>query len=312
MLPPFIHLRALAAVIEEGGVRAASKRLGISHSAVSRSLSELELATGVAMVRRHGQGRKLELTTEGQALGNSAIAAISGIEAALTAIAKPKSRTGVVINTTASFASRWLFPRMLESRHLLAGVDVSVTVSREVAPPQTQGADLSIRLGSGPWPEAGAAALGSDSLLPVASPGYLRTVGPSRSFASMRLLHDGDPAAQWQMWTRLHGPAGMECNQGPRYDSGEVLLRAAECGEGVALARLSLTRDSLASGLLVAPFGEKTVGLPDSIWLVPNPATARRGPVVRVAQWLRTTLSGEGGVTRCARRPLRMAGHAAI
>lgn len=294
MLPPFIHLRALAAVIEEGGVRAASKRLGIAHSAVSRSLSELERATGVAIVRRHGQGRKLELTSEGQALGKAAIAAISGIEAALTAIAKPKSRSGVVINTTSSFAARWLFPRMLEAKQLLAGVDISVTVSREVVPPQTLGADLSIRLGAGPWPEAGARALGGDLLLPVASPGYLRTLGPSSSIASMRLLHDGDPAAQWQIWAGLYGPAGMECSQGPRYDSGEIVLRAAECGEGLALARLSLTRDSLSSGLLVAPFAGKSVSLPNSIWLVTNPATVRRGPVDRVVQWLQASLAGEG------------------
>ncbi|SOE17407.1 LysR family transcriptional regulator [Hoeflea halophila] len=294
MLPPFIHLRALAAVIEEGGVRPASKRLGIAHSAVSRSLGELELATGVAMVRRRGQGRRLELTPEGQTLGNAAIAAIAGIEAALATIARPTGRNGVVINTTSSFAARWLFPRMLASREVLAGVDVSVTVSREVAPPQSQGADLSVRLGAGPWAEAGAMILGNDLLLPVASQGYLRTLGPANNIAAMRLLHDSDPSAQWQTWARLHGPTGMDCSRGPRYDSGEVLLRAAECGEGVALARLSLTRDSLASGLLVAPFGNQSVRLPNSIWLVPNPATARRGPVDRVARWLGTALAVEG------------------
>ncbi len=298
MLPGFVHLRALAAVMEEGGVRAASKRLGISHSAISRSLSEIEAATGVAMIQRQTQGRKLELTPEGRVLGKATIAAISGLEAALSDISSPQSRNGVVIATTASFAARWLFPRMNAAKGMLDGLDgldVSVKVSREVAPPQSQGADLVVRMGNGPWSESRATALCNDWLLPVASPGYLRSIGPVRMITEMRLLHDRDPCAQWRQWVGLHGPADADCEQGPRYNSGDILLRAAECGEGVALARLSQTRDSLTAGLLVAPFGDKSISLPDSIWLIENPATARRRPVERVAQWLRKTLADEEG-----------------
>lgn len=294
MLPGFVHLRALAAVMEEGGVRAASKRLGISHSAISRSLSEIEAATGVAMIQRQAQGRKLELTPEGRVLGKATIAAISGLEVAVSDISSPQSRNGVVIATTASFAARWLFPRMNEAKGMLDGLDVSVKVSREVAPPQAQGADLVVRMGNGPWSESRATALSDDWLLPVASPGYLRSIGPVRELSKMRLLHDRDPCAQWREWVELHGPAGADCEQGPRYNSGDILLRAAECGEGVALARLSQTRDGLNAGLLVAPFADKSISLPDSIWLIENPATARRKPVERVAKWLRKTLREDG------------------
>lgn len=293
MLPAFIHLRALAAVMEEGGIRSASARLGVSHSAVSRSLSEIEAVVGVPVTRRRNQGRKIELTPEGRLLANAAVSAMAGLEAAVAAISRPRSRNSVVINTTSSFASRWLFPRMLEHKQALSGIDVSVTISRDVAAPQTQGADLSIRFGPGPWPEAGAAALCNDLLLPVASPGYLRSLPPGTGIGAMRLLHDRDPGAQWRDWMRAYGLGDSDAGSGLQFDSGDIVLRAAECGEGVALARLSMIRDSLQAGLLAAPFGDKALERPNSIWLVQNPGTAARGPVSRVADWLRRVLSEE-------------------
>ena len=49
--------------------------------------------------------------------------------------------------------------------------------------------------------------------------------------------------------------------RGPRFEHCELTLRAAESGQGVAMASLVLARRELASGVLLQPFALETVPL---------------------------------------------------
>ena len=63
-------------------MRAAARALGVSHSAVSRHLGELETWMGVPLTRSGAGRRGLVLTPEGEALGRATTAGLREIEAA--------------------------------------------------------------------------------------------------------------------------------------------------------------------------------------------------------------------------------------
>jgi LysR family glycine cleavage system transcriptional activator len=129
-----------------------------------------------------------------------------------------------------------------------------------------------------------------DALYPVMSPAlWQKSHRPSRPdrLARLRLLHDRDPNASWDLWRRAHGPASLDVRAGPRLASSDLVLRAALQGQGVALARHRLAADDLASGALVRPFGDLRVELGPAYWIVLPDDPHARPATLAVAEWLK-------------------------
>ncbi|HET9451617.1 MAG TPA: LysR substrate-binding domain-containing protein [Aggregicoccus sp.] len=287
---PLNALRALALMYEHGGVRAAARELGIAHSSLSRHLAELEAWLGVPLTREARGRRGLAFTPQGEALGRATLAGLRQIEEAAGSVREARSPHSVQLSTTASFAGRWLLPRLprLEAEH--PRLEVSVLVDPRPVDLERGGVDLAIRMGPGPWRGVDAEPLLDEVLYPVMSPEAWRAAGrPERpaALSRLRLLHDRDPNASWELWRREHGPAALDIRRGPRLASSDLVLRAAAQGQGVALARHRLAADDLASGVLVRPFGERSVALGPSYWVLFPPHGRTRPATAAVYAWLR-------------------------
>jgi LysR family transcriptional regulator, glycine cleavage system transcriptional activator len=284
---PLSALRAFSAVYDAGGVRPAARALGVTHSSVIRHLRELEGWLGVALFTPGG--RRGGLTSQGIALGKAAVGGLAELERALGAVRELRAPHSVVLATTASFAARWLIPRMSKLARSQPWVELSITTDSSVRSLAEQGADLAVRMGAGPWQEDGAELLASDELFPVAAPNYLRSLGAvpaSRLLAKARLLHDRDPATAWERWFAEHAVRGVDLRVGPRFTSSDLVLDAAAQGLGVALARASFARDELASGRLVR-IGRESVALPRAYWLVRENSAEPRPALKAVIYWLK-------------------------
>lgn len=288
---PLNALRAFALVWAHRGVRPAARELGVAHSSLSRHLAELEAWAGAPVTHGPGGRGGLAFTAQGEALGQAALAALRDLERAAGAIREARSERSVVISTTASLAARWLLPRLpaLEARQ--PALEVSVLVDPRPVDLGVAGAsevDLAIRMGKGPWREQDCQPLLDEVLYPVMSPAAWRAAGSPRrpaALARLRLLHDRDPGASWELWRRAHGPASLDVRRGPRLASTDLVLRAAAQGQGVALARHRLAADDVAAGLLVRPF-EPSVALGPAYWLVLPPHGRARAATAAVVAWL--------------------------
>jgi LysR family transcriptional regulator, glycine cleavage system transcriptional activator len=286
---PLNALRAFALTAAHGGVRAAARELHVAHSSVSRHLAELEAWLGVPLVER-GSGRGGWLPTpQARVLSNAVLAGLRDIAAATAAVREPGSRFAVTLSATPSLATRWLLPRLPALERAQPRLEVSVVVNQRIENLAAAGVDIAVRMGSGPWPGLQCEPLMDDSLYPVMSPALWQSSGrPSRpaDLAGLRLLHDRDPQASWEQWQQAFGPAGLKLQRGPRFTSSDLLLRAAQQGQGVALARARLAAEELAAGTLLRPFGARAVRVPDAYWIVCTPGT-RRHAVDMVLDWLR-------------------------
>jgi LysR family transcriptional regulator, glycine cleavage system transcriptional activator len=286
---PLNALRALALVSEHRGVRAAARELGISHSAVSRHLKDLERWVGVTLLET-GDGRALRLTGQGERLAQASRQALRGMEQALEGVREQRSRRSVSVSTTPSFAVRWLLPRLPGLQRAYPGLEVSVVVDQRLEEPDSFAADIAIRTGRGPWPGLAAHALMDECVYPVMSPALWQRTGrpcDPAELARLQLLHDRDPHASWQLWRQRYGPAALDVRRGARFASSDLVLRAAAQSLGVALARHRLVQEDLASGALLRPFAGQRVALGAAYWIVQPAASAPRAAVKTLLAWLR-------------------------
>ena len=287
---PLNALRAFALAVQHGGVRAAARELGLSHSAVSRHLAELERWLGVALLERGHGTRGLVVTAQGRQLAAVASQALADLARANSAVREQRSAHAVTISTTPSFAARWLLPRLPALERAHPRLEVSVVVDQRLDDPHASTSDFAIRTGQGPWPDVHAEPLMDDALYPVMGAAAWEASGrPSRPEAlrDLRLLHDRDASASWQRWRQQFGPPDLDVRAGPRFASSDLVLRAAASGLGVALARHRLAADDVASGALVRPFGDRHVALANAYWIVTPRQGALRASTRTAIAWLR-------------------------
>ena len=290
---PLTSLRALAAVYETGGIRPAGRLLGIAHSAVSRHLKELQALLEAPLFQAKAARSALEFTPQGELLGRGALTAFRDLDACLSAVRESHRANSVTVGTTPSFAARWLLPRLPSFQEANPQIEVSLIVDQQRKSPLQEGSDINIRMGR--RPDSGSVfPLMDDTLFPVMSPKF--TPRPPVALADLSrlpLLHDRDPNAAWSLWRQQVGPAEMSVRKGPRFTSSDIVLRAAEQGLGVALARGRLVADALESGTLVRLFPAHEIKLRDAYWVIVNEMQSHRQAVRRFLGWLRESAESE-------------------
>ncbi|MEL7300037.1 MAG: LysR substrate-binding domain-containing protein [Pseudomonadota bacterium] len=297
---PLTLLRALAAVYETGGIRPAGRLLGIQHSAVSRALRDLEAWLEVPLFEARDGQRALSFSTEGAALGKAALAAMKDLESAVLNTREWSSANSVTIATTPSFAMRWLLPRLPTLTEAHPKIEVSILVDQARKSPVASGADLNIRMGAQPAQDLDVLPLMDERVFPVMAPDLWERCGrPSKpaELLGLPLLHDRDPSTSWGTWRRHFGPEELDVRRGRRLTSSDLILRAAEQGQGVALARARLAEDSLANASLMRALGNAQLDLGTNYWMLANPDTGRRRAVQTVVAWLQAEAVAAAGVT---------------
>ncbi len=287
---PLNALRAFALVYAQGGVRAAARRLGVAHSSVSRHLSELDAWLGRSLIQENTGRRGLVFTPQGETLGRALVLGLGEIERAAQALRDTRPANAVTISTSTSVATRWLLPRLAAFEAAHPRIELSVLVDQRLDDLRSGETDLAIRMGRGDWPEVRCEPLMDDELYPVMSPAYWARAGRPHKpehLAGVKLLHDRDPNASWEIWRESHGPDSLAVRRGPSFASSDLVLRAAVLGQGVALARHRLASSDVDSGALLRPLKGINVKLDTAYWVVLPKHSRVRPAALTVVAWLK-------------------------
>lgn len=253
---PLLGLRAFVESGRAGSITAAARTLGVTPGAVSQQVKALEARLRVTLFKRHI--REIRLTPAGVRLLSDVDDAFRRIEDALGNVqGRPASGDRVLtVTTTGSFATTWLVPRLGRFTLEHPGVDVRVVTTTDLLPLGTGPgcADIAIRHGLGNWPGLEAQRLFHPRLVPVGSPGLLRSGPPIREPADCLqypLLHDA-AGADWRLWFRAFGLGGRDPRiaRGTRFSESTPLIRAACAGQGLALVRDIYVEEDVAAGRL--------------------------------------------------------------
>ncbi len=288
------HLRAFEAVARHLNFRAAAEDLALTQSAVSRQIQALEDEVGVPLFLRHT--RAVELTSAGAQLRRTLVPALEKIDGTVRQIRQSAGRKSVAVTTWASFASMWLIPRLEAFQREHPDIDIRIDATDTSVDLDTADVDLALRYCLPGHAPQRAHRLFGEQLAVVASPWLLKssaTLQTPTDVANFTLIEAGDAYRsqhlEWLSWRRWFGEQGLHDVHPKRwlyFNYAHQIVQAALTGQGVALARLPLIADSLASGDLVEVLPGHRLDSPLAYWLLVGPRSAHRPEVQAFSQWL--------------------------
>ena len=138
-------LTALSLLGSLGSLTEAANQLGVTRSALSHRIAELEERLGVALVRK--EGRQLCLTEDGERLLSSMGDALERIEAAVQPFRRDRGQ--IRLSTVATFASHWLIPRLPEFQARHPRIEVAISTTTRAVDFKREDLDCAIRHGRG-------------------------------------------------------------------------------------------------------------------------------------------------------------------
>jgi len=298
------HLRALEAVARHLNFRAAAEELSLTQSAVSRQVQALEDEVGVALFLRHT--RAVELTSAGAQLLRAVVPSLERVDSTVRQIRRTAGRKSVAITTWASFASMWLIPRLEAFQSEYPDIDIRIDASDNPVDLETSDVDLALRYTVPAQTPQGAIRLFGEQLTAVASPWLLksgRALRRGEDLAHFALLEASDahrsPNMEWLSWRRWmdeHGFNKLEPKRWMYFNYAHQIAQAALTGQGVALTRMPLVADSLASGDLVEILPKMRLDTPLAYWLIVGPRSAARPEIQAFCTWLQA----QAALTRLA------------
>jgi LysR family transcriptional regulator, glycine cleavage system transcriptional activator len=285
------NLRAFEAVARHLNFRAASEELALTQSAVSRQIQSLEQELGVSLFLRHT--RAVELTSAGTQLLLAVTQTLPRIDGAVRQIRQSSGRRTVALTTFASFASMWLIPRLEQFQHDHPDIDIRIDASDVKVDLELADIDLALRHGAATRMPPDGKHLFEEQLTPVASPWLLKSSPPLKSpadLAHFALIEDAHPTQielmTWRRWFHEHGLGTLQPKRWLYFNYSYQMVQAALTGQGVALARLPLVAESLASGDLIEPLPHQRIASPLTYWLVVATRSEQRPEVRAFCDWL--------------------------
>ena len=284
-LPPLNTLRVFEAAARHLSFTRAAEELNVTQAAVSHQIKALEERLGITLFKR--MNRALMLTDAGQAYYPAIREAIDAIRQATERLYELESTGTLTVTMLASFAAKWLVPRLGRFRARCPDIDVLLSTSSKLIDFQRDDVDIGIRYGAGEWPNVISEKLFSEDLFPVCSPALLDGAIPLRKPADLAhhmLLQDA--GMDWRTWLIAAGIGDIELHFGTSFIDSSLALQAAMAGQGVALGRMALVADDLAAGRLVRPF---QISLPSNFayYIVCSVHTGESPKIKAFSDWLK-------------------------
>jgi DNA-binding transcriptional LysR family regulator len=298
------HLRSFEAVARHLNFRAAADELSLTQSAVSRQIQAMEDEVGVGLFLRHT--RAVELTAAGAQLLRVVLPSLERLDGAVRQIRRSAGRKSVPITTWASFASMWLIPRLeaFQSEH--PDIDIRIDASDASVDLDTADVDLALRYARPSQVPGNAVRLFGEQLTAVASPWLLKSghaLKKGEDLAHFGLIEASDAHRTqnlewltWRRWLDEHQFKKLEPKRWLYFNYAHQIAQAALTGQGVALARMPLVADSLASGDLVEVLPQMRLDSPMVYWLIISPRSAARPEIAAFCTWLQA----QAALTRVA------------
>ncbi|WP_332750451.1 LysR substrate-binding domain-containing protein [Hydrogenophaga sp.] len=266
------------AAVEQGGFAAASRRLGLPKSTISKRVAMLEDELAVRLI--HRTSRSFTLTELGRDFYEHAHAALIEAEAAEAIVRRHQAEPSGTVRITASIpvAQLYLAEALPQLARRYPKVRLQLDVTDRFVDVQQEGFDIAIRSHFAPLPDSGLVQrqLLVEPIILVASPAYLEQHDAPLSPADLQ-HHDGLlTGASAATWTLLH-PSGEREQAKPRpimvANESTVLAHAAIAGLGITCLPERMCLEALSSASLVRVLPQWNAGTVTTTLVMPH----RRG-----------------------------------
>ncbi len=284
-LPPLRALEAFVRTVRLGSSRAAAEELGISPSALSRRIGNLEEFVGKKLFTRARQS--MTLTSEGHAFFEAVNPQLEALARAVESQSENFSLLRLHLGVLPLFGSQRLFPRLPELRRLHPLLHIDIDTGSYLEDRVGDTLDAGIVLSRGPAPGLHAVRLDHNMVHAICNAELAEALGPKPDIAllSMQtfLTHNELPES-FEAWKHELGLDGLEPAAIDHYDSGQLLLEAAAQGLGIAIMHDDHMRR--AADKRLRQLYNIEVESPYSYWFICKPQALQERPVRLFHDWL--------------------------
>jgi DNA-binding transcriptional LysR family regulator len=253
-----VEMATLVAAIEQGGFSAAARALGVTPSAVSKTISRLEARLGVRLLNR--TTRRLTPTPEGEALfvrGRHILAELDDAEQEATR-ARGAPRGLLRINSLVAFGLHQLPPALPEFLRRYPDVQIELSIGDRMIDLVDEGTDLAIRSGRLADSSLVARKICDTERVICAAPAYLKRHGtprrPEQLLAHNCIVISGYP--QLRRWpfddpASRDGVRAIEVGGNVAANNAENVLQLALLGVGIVRLGDLVIAEHIHAGRLV-------------------------------------------------------------
>ncbi|CAG9164704.1 HTH-type transcriptional regulator PerR [Cupriavidus pinatubonensis] len=282
-IPPMKAVIAFESVARTKSVSRAAEELGLTASAVSHQISNLESVIGRPLFFR--QGRGLVLTPVGEQYLREVTGALADLNRATERASSQPDVEILRVHSSPSFGLMWLLPRLASFQAEHGDIRLNLSCSYEDISFTSGFYDVDIRHGYAHWRDLQVKTLRKEFIAPLASADYLRQHGiqTPQDLLGQRLICSETPLVQWQQWFARFGIDHVRKTFDFSFDRSYMSLETAALGLGVALESTLLASVLLRSGRLV-PVLDPTHAVEVGAHHVVYPA--QNGDLPRVARFL--------------------------
>lgn len=252
----FNDLVFFAKVVEHHGFTAASRKLGVPKSKLSRRIASLEERLGVRLLQR--TSRRLTLTSVGQLFYERCQAVVTLGESATEVVHQAASEPQGLLRVSCAMtlAQFWLTPLLAQFMREFPKVRVLLTVTNRSVDPVEEYTDVVLRVRRPPFADSSLVVrrlsvvrdvLVASAGLSMAVPS-LSTPQDISNWPTLSMPGQGDRYA----WVLMNGDASIEVAHTPRLVTDDMfaLKHAALEGLGLALLPEMICQDEIRRGLL--------------------------------------------------------------
>jgi len=254
----FLAIQAFAKVVELGGFARAASRLGVSTSAVSRQVAELEAHLDTRLLNR--TTRRISLTETGQDFYERGLQLLADLDEAESSVRAttvvPKGSLKLTCGVT--FAERYLAPAIAEFAARHAQLQFDLDLSDRAVDLVDEGFDLAVRIGHGGQQGLVSRRIGWTEVVCCASPAYLsriaaaapRQPGDLARLECLTYTHLPVPN-HWQFVAGDGGTHSVRITPRHRANNGRMLVELACLGLGIAIEPDFIVAPEVRAGRLV-------------------------------------------------------------
>lgn len=285
-IPPVSNLLAFEAVARRRSFALAAAELHLTSSAISHQIARLETELGVRLFDRNTHVVRLSTA------GEQYLSRVSGALAALTTATddlKQGARNSVYVHVAPSFATLWLMQRLPRFRDAHPDIALNLSAAHTHSDFVLGQVDMDIRYGVPQWPDLRVEPVFEESILPLASPAFIRHHRLRRieQLPDLPLIQSSVSVVQWSDWFSAYSNERAPDRFPLRFDRAQMALDAASQGLGVALESSTIASHHLTHGQLTPVFGRERAARVTAHFAVYPAWHEHRPPLQAFLKWLR-------------------------
>ena len=284
-LPPLRSLEAFVRVVRLGSAKAAASELGLTPSALSRRVGQLEAFVGKKLFERRHQ--QMKLNDAGEAFYDAVAPVLEDLADKVAEQMDDSRILRLRLGVLPLFGSQRLFPRLPELRRMypLLHIDIDSMPHAEAKLGDT--IDAAIVLSEQPDPSLHAVRLDHNRIYAITSKQLADEIGPepdARKLAKQTFLIHNELPLSFEAWKEALGLDGLEPAAIDHFDSGQLILEAAAQGLGIAI--MHDDHFARAHDNRLAHLFDVEIASPYSYWFVCRPRALDMRAVRLFHDWL--------------------------